>query len=103
MNQTVGSPSIVGILPSFDNTAILLTGIHSAYTARAAVSPSMVETTCVASANTGKNDVIGTAAIWGTMSWDITTAGWSSWWCSNGIYKRVSSNTTLAYKANFNQ
>jgi len=107
MNQYVGSPSVAGALPDYNNASTLLTGTTLGSAGTASVAPIMTKVACVAAANLATGsfvDATGATAAWGAMTWDVTFAVWTSWWCSNGLYKQVSSAaSTGTIFGNFNQ
>lgn len=47
----------------------------------------MVARACVATANAKVDGSPNTE--FGASSWDVTTVKYTSWWCSNGMYKKV--------------
>jgi len=65
----------------------------------------MTSISCVAAANLTPSfvDATDNTAVWGAMTWDVTFATWTPWWCSNGLYKQVSVASVSGIKANFNQ
>jgi len=36
----------------------------------------------------------GTTSTFGQIAWDDATTTFTSWWCSNGLYKRVTGSAT---------
>jgi len=102
MNQLVGSPGVAGALPTYNAADTVKTGTTIINSGSGTVAPQMTKISCVAAASLALDDT-ATTGSWGAMTWDVTTTAWSSWWCSNGLYKQVTSNVTAGFKGNFNQ
>lgn len=59
----------------------------------------MVSSACPAMVNASYASGAG-AQAWGTSEIDNATTIYSSWWCSNGIYKKVTTVGTIEVNAN---
>lgn len=61
----------------------------------------MVDAACVAlkpktAPSDGPNFTLAVANSWGVMQIDDDNVRYSSWWCSNGLYKKIYLNSTPA-------
>ena len=57
----------------------------------------MVESACVATKSTYAGTT--TTVTFGVSEIDATTAAYSGWWCSNGLYKKVKTGGVLLLNA----
>jgi len=58
-----------------------------------------VPSACVA-AGVSTSSVVASSAAFGVSTFDVVVAAYSSWWCSNGLYKTVTDITSAAGASN---
>jgi hypothetical protein len=51
-----------------------------------------VETACVANSNAEVDGAGPETTKFGQGSWNVISTKYTSWWCSNGLYKKVSAD-----------
>jgi hypothetical protein len=51
-----------------------------------------VETACVANSSAEVDNAGTSATKFGQGSWNVISTKYTSWWCSNGLYKKVSAD-----------
>lgn len=49
----------------------------------------MVARACVASTTTGSGTGGGANSKFGAVTWNKVATAYTNWWCSNGLYKKV--------------
>jgi len=54
----------------------------------------MVAEACPAMAGNTWNDTAGAIFVTSSLALEETTTAWTSWWCSNGLYKKVTGSGT---------
>jgi hypothetical protein len=55
-----------------------------------------VETACVANSSAETDAAATPGTKFGQGSWNVISTKYTSWWCSNGLYKKVIADDTTS-------
>lgn len=104
MSKTVGSAGVPGLMPTYNEADSEKTITTTSYATASTAAPALTGQGCIAMDSlTPVPYVTNTNGQVGPSTWNVTFATFSSWWCSNGLYKQVHTASAGSFSANFNQ